>query len=222
MQKSHHWNQVAASCAMLVALLVLAAGCASSGYDKGNKTAEGIQKAADRIAALSGQIDKTLASLNGLVEKPQADLRPQYKQFAADLAKVESSAKDIASARRAIGKEGKDFFAKWDEQLAQINNEDIKARSQSRKDEVAGKLMAIKLSYTQAEMDYRPFITDLKDVQKYLSVDLTSGGIAAIKEPAAKVTKDVVPLKTSITKLAEDFKALGLSMSSGTPQQPAR
>ena len=95
---------------MLVALLVLAAGCASSGYDKGNKTAEGIQKAADRIAALSGQIDKTLASLNGLVEKPQADLRPQYKQFAADLAKVESSAKDIASARRAIGKEGKDFF----------------------------------------------------------------------------------------------------------------
>jgi outer membrane murein-binding lipoprotein Lpp len=206
-----------ATLAAAAASLLLAAGCASSGYDQGNKTAANIQTAANRIAALPGKIDKTLASLKDLVEKPQADLRPQYKQFNADLNEVESEAKDIAAARRAMGEQSKEFFATWDAQLATINSEDIKTRSQSRKDEVNEKMQSIKRSYAEAEVAFRPFMNELKDVQKYLSVDLTAGGLAAIKQPVANATSAAGPLKASISKLADDFKALGLAMSSVTP-----
>jgi outer membrane murein-binding lipoprotein Lpp len=202
--------------ALTVAATLLLAGCASSGYEKGNKTAANIQAAANLIAALPGQIDTTLTSLQDIVQKPQADLRPQYKQFAANVVDVESSAKDIASARRSMGENQKEFLAKWDEQLAQIKNEDIKARSQTRKDEVNQKLLSVKKSYTLAETDFKPFMSDLRDVQKFLSVDLTTGGVAAIKDTAAKATQHAVPLKASLAKLAEDFKALGVSMSSVT------
>ncbi|HEX5220050.1 MAG TPA: DUF2959 family protein [Verrucomicrobiae bacterium] len=202
------------------ALLMLAAGCASSGYDKGNKTAQNIQAAANRIAALPGQIDKTLASLNDLVNKPQTDLRPQFKQFTANLAEVESAAKDIGAARRAMGEKSKEFFAAWDAQLAQINNEDIKARSEARKKDVADKMEAIKRSYTEAETAFRPFMNSLKDVQKYLSVDLTSGGVSAIKDTVTKANQDAAKLGEEITQLAEQFKALGLAMSSVTPAAP--
>lgn len=206
-----------AYCTTLAASLAILTGCASSGYDKGNQTAENIQAAADTIAALPGQLDQTLASLNDLIEKPQGDLRPQFKQFSANLAGVESTAKDIAAARRTMGENQKEFFAKWDEQLALIKNEDIKARSQSRKEEVTQNLLAIKRSYLEAETAFKPFLSDLKDVQKYLSVDLTAGGVSAIKGTVAKANQDEAPLKTSINQLAADFKTLGLSMSSVTP-----
>ncbi len=209
--------QTAVCLATCTATLLLAAGCASSGYDKGNKTAQDIQGTANRIAALPAQIDKTLASLDDLVNKPQADLRPQYKQFNAHLSEVASAAKDIAAARRSMGEKSKEFFAAWDAQLAKINNEDIKARSQARKDEFAQKMEAIKRSYTEAEVAFRPFMGELQDVQKYLSVDLTAGGLAAIKGTVSKAKTDSVPLTTSITQLAEQFKALGLAMSSVTP-----
>jgi acetylglutamate synthase len=194
-------------------------GCQSSGYDAGNKTAADIQAAADRIAAGPAQIDAVLASLNDMVDKPQADLRPQYQLFADNVAKVEAAAKAIAANRKSMGERQKEFFAKWDEQLAQIKNEDIKARSQSRKDEVNKNLLAIKTSYLEAATAFKPFMANLKDVQKYLSVDLTTGGIAAIKDTVTKVNESAVPLKTSIAKVAEDFKALGVSMSSVAPQQ---
>jgi hypothetical protein len=197
--------------------LLLGGGCASSGYDKGNKTADDIQAAANRIATLPPLIDKTLASLDELVNRPQADLRPQFKQFTTHLAEVESTGKAIGDARRSMGAKGKEFFAEWDAQLAQISNEDIKARSQARKDEVTQKMDAIKRSYTEAETAFRPFLTELQDVMKYLSVDLTSGGVAAIKPTVAKANTNSVALKTSTAKLAEDFKALGLAMSSVTP-----
>lgn len=202
--------------------LLLGAGCASSGYDKGNKAADNIQSTANSIAALPTHIDSTLASLDALVNKPQPDLRPQYKEFTTQMSGVESTAKEIAKARRAMGERSKEFFAAWDAQLAQINNEDIKARSEARKAEVNQRMQNIKRSYTEAEVAFTPFMNELKDVQKYLSVDLTAGGLAAIKEPVSRAKAAAVPLKTSIAKLAEDFKALGLAMSSVTPAAPAK
>lgn len=210
------------TCLAACAAALLLAGCASSGYQKGEKTAQNIQTAANRISALPALVDKTLASLDDLVNKPAADLRPQFKQFSANLAEVESAGKEVGAARRSMGEKSKEFFAEWDKQLAQINNEDIKARSEARKKEVTEKLEAIKRSYTEAETAFRPFVSELKDVQKYLSVDLTTGGVAAIKETVAKANQQAVTLKASATKLAEDFKALGVAMSSVTPAPPTK
>jgi len=220
MKRSLQSIRLTTGLAACAATLMLAAGCASSGYDKGEKTAQNIQTTATRIAALPAVVDKTLASLDALVNKPQADLRPQFKQYNADLAELESTAKEIGAARRSMGEKGKEFFAAWDAQLAQINNEDIKARSEARKKEVTDKMEAIKRSYAEAETAFRPYMNDLKDIQKYLSVDLTAGGVAAIKDTVAKANKSAIPLKASANKLAEDFKALGVAMSAVTPGAP--
>jgi hypothetical protein len=210
---------IAVAALTVAAATTFITGCQSAGYDEGNKTAADIQAAADRIAAVPAQIDAVVASLNDIVNKPAADLRPQYQLFADNVAKVEASAKAVAAARKSMGEKQKEFFAKWDEQLAQIKNEDIRARSQSRKDEVNKHLLAIKTSYLEAATAFKPFMANVKDVQKYLSVDLTTGGVAAIKDTVTKVNESAVPLNTAIAKVAEEFKALGVSMSSVAPQQ---
>ena len=55
--------QLVSFTASTVAATLLLTGCASSGYEKGNKTAANIQAAAKLIAALPGQVDTTLTSL---------------------------------------------------------------------------------------------------------------------------------------------------------------
>jgi hypothetical protein len=59
-------------------------------------------------------------------------------------------------------------------------------------------------------------MSDLRDVQNYLNTDLTAGGLAAIKDVAAKSASDAIPLKESMGKLSEAFKSLGLSMSTAS------
>jgi len=211
-----------ASTLMLAALPALLVGCKTAGYDTGNKTAANIQTAADQIGALPAQIDKTLASLNELSEKPQADLRPQFKAYSANRSDLESAAKDIGSTHKSMVENGKAFFAQWDEQVAKIQSEDIKSRSQSRKDEVMKKLEALKAKYAEAESAFKPFMSDLKDIEQALSMDLTASGVKAVSKSAAKANKSAVPLKKSIGELSDGFKALGLAMSSVTPQQPAK
>ena len=158
--------------------------------------------------------------MNALVTTPQPDLRPQFKNFNSCLANLESGMQRVAGLRSGMAQNGKTFFDEWDKQLSAIRNEDIKARSEARKAEVSQQLMNIKRSYAETEGNFKPLLSDLQDVQKYLSVNLTTGGLNAIKEPAAKATADAARVKASITILADRFKALGLAMSSVTPAQP--
>ena len=70
--------------------------------------------------------------------------------------------------------------------------------------------------YDQSRTAFQPFLSDLRDVQKFLSTDLTAGGLAAIKDTAAKATQDAAPLKQSLARLSDEFRSLGLSMSTTT------
>lgn len=207
----------------LAGIVATLAGCKSSPYEKANQAAENIQATADQIAGLPVQIDKTLASLNNIVDKPQADLRPQFKEFSSSLEDLHSTGKDITAARQTMADRWKEVLAKWDEQVAQIKSEDIKARSEARKKEVADKLQAVKTDYAEAEVAAKPFMNKLRDIEKSLSIDLTPAGVAGLKDSVARINAEAEPLKKSILKVADDFKALGLSMSSVAPApQPAK
>jgi chromosome segregation ATPase len=209
---------------LLAAVLAWTAGCASTGSERsGEITAANIQAAANEIGALPNQIDKTLASLSDLVNKPQADLRPQFNQFVSDLDKLEASARDVEAARQSMARKSRAFMAKWDEQLAQIRNEDIAARSQDRRREVSQQLNQLKSFYSTAADQFKPFLADLRDVQKFLGTDLTTGGLASIRNTVAKANESAGPLNTAIARVADNFKALGLALSSVTPQpEPAK
>jgi len=209
----------AGSLASLIALAVWLTGCASSGYKQGDTAATNIRKAADRIDALPKEIERALGSLSDLVNNPQPDLKPQFKKFSSDVKRVEASAEHVQAARRSMAEKGQAFFDKWDEQLANITNEDIKARSQSRKEVVASRLMEVKVSYEQTEQAFKPFIADLRDIQTFLSIDLTSGGVEAARDPLKKAMQDAIPVTEAVRELAADFQALGLAMASVTPSE---
>jgi hypothetical protein len=59
-------------------------------------------------------------------------------------------------------------------------------------------------------------MSDLRDVQKYLSTDLTAGGLGAVKGAATKANQDAIPLRAAVGKLTQEFKAMGVALSPTT------
>lgn len=202
------------ACTAAAALL---SGCASKGYDKSAATGTALQATAAQIFQGNAQINLVMASLNNLVERPQADLRPQFDKFTADLNKLQSLASDVNDKATDMQAKGQDYFKDWDQQLATIKNEDIRARSEKRKQEVQAKFIALNGSYQEAKTAFKPYMADLQDIKTALGSDLTSAGIDAVKKTVAQANKEVKPLQKSIKKLGDDFKSLGVSMSPLTP-----
>jgi len=201
--------------------LVLLAGCASGNYQKGSATGATLQASADKINQGSGKIDAALATLGDLMKNP-GDMAAQFKKFSSAVNDLESTAKDVAGKYASMTKQGEAYFAAWDEQLAQIQNEDIKSRSADRKAAVQKQFSAIKSSYEEAAAEFKPFMSDLKDIQTALATDLTPAGLDAITKSADKATKSGTKVKATVGKLATQFKQLGVAMSAAAPQPAAK
>jgi hypothetical protein len=201
----------------LTALLAAVAGCKThSNYETAGATAEGLQASADRIERTKGQLDTVLATLNDLVNSP-TNLPAQYTAFTSAVTDLQASGKNVDARVAEMRAKGMEYFKAWDEQAAQIKNEDIKTRSEARKKEVEDQFTKVKMSYTEARDAYRPLMSDLKDIQTALGTDLTAGGVAAIKGAAQKANQDAIPLKKAGDDLSAHLKDLGAAMSAATP-----
>lgn len=198
--------------------LLLMAGCASTGYKKAGDTSTTIEKTARNIHKGNGQIDATLFALSSLVNSPDADIKSQFEKFDTAVTKLDSISNDVNTQAAAMQSQGADYFRTWDEELAKIQNENIRARSNDRKIAVAARFDKVRLSFVQTKADFVPFMSDLKDIRTALATDLTAGGIASIKSTANKAKANVTPLRESLSSLEADFRALGVAMSSNTPQ----
>ena len=205
------------TCLSVVALTVgFVTGCASDNYHKGAGTASALTHSSELITKGNRQIDDSLAALNGLVSNPQPDLRKQFDAFATSVNNLDATAKNVAGETEAMKARGAAYFEGWDKEIATMHNEDIRNRSEARRNEVAERFARISEQYNDARVAFQPYMSDLRDVEKSLSTDLTSGGVSAITEVAGKTTKDAAPLKETMARLSEQFKDLGIAMSPTT------
>lgn len=204
-----------ASVAILISLLT---GCASTGYDKAQATSGTLEKAAQNIRKGNGQIDAVLFALSSLVDSPAADLKPQFNKYRDAVDKLESLYSDVRKQVADMQANGANYFSSWDLELAKIQNEDIRSRSTDRKNMVAAHFERVRASYSQAKIDFAPFMTELKDIRTALATDLTSGGLVSIRPSVQNAQDDATPLRISLTRLEEDFKTLGVALSSSTPE----
>lgn len=200
----------------LAAAVLLTTGCASTGNDKAASTSKSLVKSAQMIEKGNLLIDQTLAKLNDLVSNPNADLRKQFDAFDASVNELGATDLGVACQAKEMKANGADYFENWDQETAHMRNENIRQRSAERKHEVAANFARISLQYDEAKTAFEPFMSDLRDVQKYLGTDLTAGGLVAVKDFAAKATRHAEPVKESLTRLSEEFKSLGISMSSAS------
>ncbi len=208
----------------LAAVVGLAAGCASKGYEQGAATGQALQTTAARINQGNASIDATINALNALVNNQSGDLVPRYKAYGDAVAKLRDLAMDVKNKAEAMQSKGKEFFAAWDQQLAQIKNEDIRERSADRKKDVQKEFSDINTSFQKARDKFKPFMSNLEDINTYLGSDLTVGGVKSIKKTADKVNDQAASVKDAISDLAKEFQEMGVSMSNAgpAPQQPQK
>jgi len=201
----------------LAAVLAVVAGCASRSFDKGSATSAALQAGADAVAQTSTSVNGVLATLNDLTFKSQGDLRNQFDAFVSASRNLDASIERLDSRVVALQSTAAIYLSNWTNQMALIQNEDLRNRSTERKNEVSNQLAAVNASYESVKSSLRPFTSDLRDIQTFLGTDLTAGGLAAVKDVVSKTKVDVVPLRDSIKQLQASFSNLSAALSPVLP-----
>ena len=106
--------------------------------------------------------------------------------------------------------QSKEYFSEWEKQGDAFSNEEIRELSSERRNKLADIYARVPAASAGIKATYHDYLTDLKEIQKYLSTDLTPKGVEAIVPVAKKSVKNLVALKASLRPVIEaldDIKA---------------
>ena len=150
-----------------------------------------------------------------LVNQPTPDLRAAYERYKSSVDALDRTLTAMNTEAENMQKRGQQYFATWDSQLAEMQNENVRARSAARQQEISQQFTAIQQQYAAARQLFPPLLTRLRDIQRLVSVDLTPTGVRTAQDFANRAEGDARMLRQTLDQLAGSFRSLSGVLSQG-------
>jgi hypothetical protein len=179
-------------------LLLTGPSASAAGYKLADKVGVDIAQFRDEIVAVKKAVDVTMAALDKIVADATVDPRKAFKEFDKSVPDIDSSAAKAKKRADDMKARGKQYFDKWEKDLAGVNDPEVRKLAEERKAQLQATFGNIKTTMEPARDQFQAWLAPLKDLQKFLSQDLTIGGIDAAKELIAKSKKDGVALQQTL------------------------
>jgi hypothetical protein len=194
-------------------ILILLAGCATNKTSQPIEAARpvaSIQTTRQELTRAQVQVDEVLAAMDQLAAAPAEKLPRTYYAFADRVSQTVSQA-DTAHRRAVQMRERwQQYVGSWEKEIEQLAHPELRTGAEGR-GSVRENYDRLRDAAGAMEAAYGPFVTQLRDLQGTLSLDLTAGGQAA--RPAFAIArKDAAELKQQIASfIAEIDQVLAIS-----------
>jgi len=199
--------------ALMLALSLSLVGAAAP--NQAEKVAQKMLEFDKALTQASTQIDTTLASMNAIPTASPADMASKYKDFSGQVKKLQSMADKAKSQSQKAASQREEYLKQWQASQAKIQNPQLQAASEARRNELMPKIEAIKTSLGAAKDTFTPFMQDLNDLVLYLGNNLSAGGMTGAQPLMEKCNTDGATVKTDIASGQTAIKDLANSISPG-------
>jgi hypothetical protein len=164
--------------------------------------------------ATRDQLKTAVAALDALTKQKKGDLKPSYDAFVAEVKKTHDAAAWTSSRVGNMDSSSKDYFGAWQTEVAGISNESLRKNAQKRLEAVRKSYDNVIVSLRQATVEFKPFLSDLDDVQKALANDTTPGGIKAIRGTAKNATNGEKKVNRCVSEAIDLLAGMEKALSS--------
>jgi hypothetical protein len=150
------------------------------------KSVDSLNAVIKEVQRIRDQVQGSMDALQALTSGQAADLAKNYKAFAKY---VDGAAKNQATAQKRaeeLKANREEYLQEWQKKLEAVNNPDVRAHMEERKAQVAKVFESVQPSAQAVREAFPAYMSDLKDIQQMLSVDLSQSGVAAAAPIATK------------------------------------
>jgi hypothetical protein len=162
----------------------------------------------DDLVVGKEQVDRTIAALTAVGDPAQADLRGAYKTYCTEMDKLGAHAQRLDTEAEAMRQARSAYFARWDQRLSEIDNPTIRDAAEQRRARLRAAQDRISTDASAARDAYRPLMSDLKDIRRFLDGDLSKDTTSVLGPATAKAQKDAQGLKERIDVIIADLDAV--------------
>jgi hypothetical protein len=203
----------------LASLLLATPAANAAGYKLADKVGNGIAECRDEIVDVKKAVDTSMAALDKITAQAAVDPRKAFKEFDKSVPKIDSAAAKARKRAEDMRARGKEYFTNWEKGLAEVSDPQVRQLAAERKAKLQGIFDNIKTSLEPAKEQFNSWLTNCKDLQKYLNQDLTISGIDAAKDLFAKTKTDGIALQQTLDKVIGELNSVVATI---TPAKAAK
>ncbi len=197
-----------------ILIIGLATVLASSAQARQGQLASSIRDVYNETLQTSEQLKATLGALNALVKQTKGDLRPAYDLYCSQVTKTQAAAASTASRVRWMNGDGQQYFKDWQNTITSIANESLRKKSQKRLEKVRSSFDKVGVQLKDASEKFKPFLSNLSDIQKALATDVTAGGVKAIRSVVNDANSNHDPVDEAIQSALKELSKMEKELSS--------
>ena len=178
---------VAAAIALVATGLVLGP-VARAQSKSATQSVDSLNKVLTEATKVRKQVQAALDSLLALSSGGTSDLTKDYKTFSKNVAGMTQTAEKVKARVEDMQQRREAYLDEWQKKMKSVSSPDIQAHMTERAKEVKRILESSQPEREAARDAFRPFMTNLQDIDKLLSVDLSAAGVTA----AAPIAEDAL------------------------------
>jgi len=197
--------------ALMLALSLSLVGAAAP--EQAEKVAQRMLDFDKALTQASTQIEVTLTSMNAIGTAAPADMASKYKDFTGQVKKLQGMADKAKAQSQKSAAQREEYLKQWQASQAKIQNPELQAASEARRNELMPKIDAIKTSLGAARDAFGPFMQDLNDLVLYFGDNLSASGMTGAKPLMEKCNTTGATVKTDIASGQTAIKDLANSIS---------
>jgi len=196
------------SLAILSGVSLAVSGC-GGGQARTEGTAASATATAAKVEQAGVHLDALTQSMTNIREISMGtDLKVVYKAFANDHAAVTNDVVAINKGIEATETKARSQADEWNRQNATIQDPELRAATAKRLTELRLAVDGLIASSGQFQSVSGAYLVRTAEIKRVLDVDLTTGGIAAIKPSLTKAIDGVGSLTTSFADVSAKVKAI--------------
>jgi len=203
---------------LLMGSLLIMVGCASTGLERSAKATSSMQTVDNDIKQALQQVDATNASLENLIKSGQPNVKKAFESYAKNVAKMENQGQKLVKHTDEMGEKRLDYFSEWEKEGNTYANPEIRELSEQRRADLSEIFARIPAASVGIKGAFRTYLSDIKEIQLYLSNDLTSKGIESITPTAQKSILDGDNLKEAVKPVVAAMDRARAEMAQGGAQ----
>jgi hypothetical protein len=201
-------------------ILITAAGCSSTGMMRSEDVQSSLKTVDNDIQSSVVQVDAIGSSLDELTRPGQADVKRAFELYSKNVSKIEKMENNFSKHADQMTSDIKTYLKAWDNNKNQYDNAEIQQSSNERRAALGRTYDKIAQNKIGVKEAFKTYVSDVTQIEKYMSNDLTSKGISSIASLSDKTVRNGNQLKNELDKLQsaiEDARAemtqSGISMN---------
>lgn len=200
---------------LFLAMTVTITSCSSTGMQRSENLQSSLETVDNDIEIIAKQLDAIGSSLDELTRPGQSEVKKAFDQYSKNVSKIEDMEKNFSKHADQMTSTGKTYFDDWDKNKNNYDNPEIQRSSDERRAALGSTYDKIGENSKGVKEAFRVYVSDVTEIEKYLSNDLTSRGITSIASLSDKTVRNGTQLKNELKNLQSAIENARAEMMQG-------